>query len=370
MRLKGLDILISSNEPWGDTWYSKHNYANELSRHNRVVFVDPVGKWHPKALAGARVSLTPVSDRLSVLRYVNVLPAINDLSFRLNNTIVSRAIRKCLHMNGFNTDLFLPFDPTRLYDPALLGAARSIFIAVDRYTMHFRGERFLYRRVDGVITLSEGFNPTYAPFAKPILTIGHGISADEFDAEPLEGGVRGHGLYVGTIDHRLDLVLLRRMVEENPSVPFVFIGRYALVDSPAGDQLFRQGRYPNIQLLGAVPFKQLARHIAGARFCLAPMDVRVPGNAISHHKVFQYLALGKPTFSTVFSEYASIAQLLYMENDIDLQLAKLHAFLDHGEDPGLAAARIAFARTKSYEAIFQRIEDFLKHMDNSHSAPI
>lgn len=367
MQLKDRNIIIVSNEPWGDVWYSKHNYANELSKHNRVLFVDPVGKWHPKNLTGPQVSIGRISDRLSVLRYTNILPALGDLSFRVNNALISRAIRNYLRTQGFNADLFLSFDPARLYDPALLGAPRSLFIAVDRYFMSLRGERFLYPLVDGVITLSESFNGTYAPFAKPILTIGHGISSDEFDAEPLEGGYRGHGLYVGTLDHRLDLALLRRMVEEHPSIPFVFIGRYALEGSQEGEHLFREERYPNVHLLGTVPFKQLARHIAGARFCLAPMDVSIPGNAVSHHKVFQYLALGKPTFSTVFTEYASIAHLVYMDNDVDTALARLATFLNHGEDPGLSAARIAFARTKSYEAIFERIEDLLQRAPRRHS---
>lgn len=367
MQLKDRNIIIVSNEPWGDVWYSKHNYANELSKYNRVVFVDPVGPWSPKTVGRARVSMRQVSDRLSVLSYSNVLPAIGDLSFRLNNTLVSRAIREHLSTKGIVADLLLSFDPARLFDPALLGASRSLFIAVDRYFMSLRGERYLYPKVDGVVTLSEGFNSTFAPFAKPILTIGHGISTDEFDAEPLAGGFRGHGLYVGTMDHRLDLDLLRRMVEEHPTVPFVFIGRYALQHSPAGERLFREGRYANVHLLGTVPFKQLARHIAGARFCLAPMDVNVPGNAVSHHKVFQYLALGKPTFCTVFTEYASIAHLLYMDNDVETHLARFTTFLNEGEDPGLPAARIAFARTKSYEAIFERIENFLQLTGRSRS---
>ncbi len=368
MQLKGRNILIVSNEPWGDVWYSKHNYAHELSAYNRVVFVDPVEKWHPSAVLGPRASLSPVSDRLSVLRYVNMLPAISNLAFRLNNTMVSHAVRGCLIANGFNTDLFLSFDPARLYDPALLGARRSIFIAVDRYVMSLRGERFLYPKVDGFITLSEDFNATYARFARPILTIGHGISTDEFDASPLEDGPRGHGLYVGTLDKRLDLGLLRRMVEAHPSIPFVFIGRYALEGSPEGNRLFREGRYPNVHLLGAKPFKELARHIAGARFCLAPMDVNMPGNAISHHKIFQYLALGKPTFSTVFTEYSSIAHLLYMENDISAHLARLDTFLSKGEDQGLIRARIEFARTRTYEAVFERIASFLQGL-GEHPVP-
>lgn len=42
MELKGKRIVTASNEGWGDVWFSKHNYAYELSKHNEVLFVDPV----------------------------------------------------------------------------------------------------------------------------------------------------------------------------------------------------------------------------------------------------------------------------------------------------------------------------------------
>ncbi|MBS1940265.1 MAG: hypothetical protein JST38_05255, partial [Bacteroidetes bacterium] len=184
MELKGLNVLITSNEPWGDVWFSKHNYANELSKENRVVFADPTGSWQPAGLLGPRISLARIQERLHVLRYRNVVPAANDAAFRLNNTIVSRAIAKALRAQGLLPDLFLSFDPSRLYDPALLGAKHSAFIAVDAYTMHMRGERFIYPKVDRFITLSETFNRTYEPYHRPILTVGHAIPSEAFEAQP------------------------------------------------------------------------------------------------------------------------------------------------------------------------------------------
>ena len=34
MKLENQTILVTSNEPWGDLWYSKQNYAYELSKKN------------------------------------------------------------------------------------------------------------------------------------------------------------------------------------------------------------------------------------------------------------------------------------------------------------------------------------------------
>lgn len=359
MKLEGLNILITSNEPWGDVWFSKHHYANELTKHNQVVFVNPTAPWRPGMIGGVGVSLQRVQQNLHVLNYRNLLPAFHDLPFSLNNAFVSRAIRNALHTKNLVPDIYIAFDPSRLYNPKLLGAKRSVFFAVDDYAMTIRGERFIFPNVDRFITLSESFNRTYAPYNKPILTISHAIAAEAFQAEPARFGVTEYGLYIGTMDHRLDLDLIRSLVTDQPRTPFVFVGPYALEGNQAANELFRQGKYPNVHLVGTVPSRNLAAYIAGARFCLAPMDIKLHGNSTSHHKIFQYLALGKPVFSTTFTEYAPIAQLLYMSNDEATTRARLGRFLAAGEPEDLPTDRIAFARTKTYDALLVEIGDFL-----------
>lgn len=359
MKLKGLNILLISNEPWGEVWYSKHNYAYELSRHNHVTFVGPSVRWQPGSLLGCRISAHHVNEGLSVLQYNNVLPARPGTSYRRNNALVSAAIRQFLGERGRPTDLFISFDPARLYDPQALGARTSLFIAVDKYFFSLPGERPLYSKVDGIVTISRSFNDLYRPFNKPVLTIGHGISGEEFSALPAETGHQGFGLYIGGIDKRLDLGLIERMIETFPQVPFVFIGRFALHGNAAAEALFLGGRHKNMHHLGVKPFKELKRWIAASLFCLAPMDITLSGNDISHHKVFQYLALGKPVFSPVFTEYGPLTELLYMDNDPDALIRKLGLFLEKGENPKLASARVDRMMGQTYEGILQRLEAFL-----------
>lgn len=359
MKLKGLNIFITSNEAWGDVWFSKHNYAYELSKKNQVVFVNPVGRWKPARLTGANVSLSRIRDRLFVMNYFNVIPAVHELSFRVNNMIVSKAIHTALERQGLVPDLYLSFDPCRLYDKALLGADKALFIAVDQYRMSILGERMLYPRMDAFVTISKHFNAFYAPFGKPILTIGHAISSEMFNSEEVLPTSGKHGLFIGTMDARLDLQLIEKMAKSLPNVRFVYIGPYQLENCSEANRIFRQGRYPNIHLHGTVPSKQLGAHIAKAGFCIAPMDMSYPGNMFSHHKIFQYLALGKPVFCNEFVEYASIKHLLYMNNDQESTIAQIHHFIKHGEQPDLAAQRIAFARSNTYEAVLNKIEEFL-----------
>ena len=167
----------------------------------------------------------------------------------------------------------------------------------------------------------------------------------------------------------MDHAHVRGLLERFPRVPFVFVGKLALKEDDPDRSIYLPGRYPNVHFVGVKPFKELKGYIAGSRFCLAPMDLRFPGNDISHHKTFQYLALGKPVFSTVFSEYLPIRDLMYMENDRSRSIGLLAEFLEKGEPEHLAEQRIAYARSMTYERTFERIERFLENAPNTNLTP-
>lgn len=359
MELSGKNIIIISNEGWGDIWFSKHNYAYELSKCNNVIFIDPPARWSPMALFRSRMGYTKISPTLHVLRYSNRIPALNDRLFELNNRMVSTAIRRRLKKDHWPIDLFLSFDPARLYEPTLLGAATSLFIAVDAYDGSIRGERYIFERVDRIVTISEKISKNFERFGKPLLTISHGISSEEFDAPDTPIPYSDFGLYVGTLDKRVDIGLMKAITEAHPDIPFLLIGRFALPSVEEAQLLIQGGRHGNVHYLGVLPFKELKAYIAASRFCIAPMDFAWPGNDISHHKIFQYLAFGKPVFCNVFTEYVPIEQLLYMRNDRHALLTDLAKFLEAGEPVTLTQDRIDHARTKTYEAIFQKIEKFM-----------
>jgi hypothetical protein len=359
MELSGKNIIIVSNEGWGDIWFSKHNYAYELSKRNNVLFIDPPGRWSPMDLVRSRIGYTTISPSLRVLRYTNRTPALNDRLFELNNTLVSNDIRNRLKKDGWPVDLFISFDPARLYEPTLLGAGTSLFIAVDAYDGRIRGERYIFDRVDRIVTISEQISKDLERYKKPLLTISHAISSEEFEAPVQPMPQRDFGLYVGTLDKRVDIGMLKKITEAHPEVPFLLIGRFALPGVEEAERLIRGGRHGNVHYLGVLPFKELKAYIAASRFCIAPMDFDWPGNDISHHKIFQYLAFGKPVFCNVFTEYIPIAHLLYMRNDQQGSLADLAHFLANGESMSLVNDRIEHARTKTYEVIFRRIEEFM-----------
>lgn len=91
MKLESQTILIVSNEPWGDVWYSKHNWAYELSKKNQVFFINPPTNWKLSNLWGLKINISSYTESLQILKYQNILPYTRfSILYKLNNFLVSK----------------------------------------------------------------------------------------------------------------------------------------------------------------------------------------------------------------------------------------------------------------------------------------
>ncbi|GIV43052.1 MAG: hypothetical protein KatS3mg035_0175 [Bacteroidia bacterium] len=99
MKLENQNIVIISNEPWGDIWYSKQNYAYELSKlGNKVYFIDPPQPYELKNLFSNHFTLKKYSENLSIIQYRNRLPA--GKFNKLNNQWVTKELENYLTSMG------------------------------------------------------------------------------------------------------------------------------------------------------------------------------------------------------------------------------------------------------------------------------
>ncbi|MDQ3193227.1 MAG: hypothetical protein M3Q58_16710 [Bacteroidota bacterium] len=365
MKLENQNILIISNEAWGDIWYSKHNYAYELSKKNSVYFIDPAPRWKFENLFNPSVTIKSVGNNLYIISYLNFLPALNILFLLINNFIISRRLRLFLLRKEIKKPLIWTFDPYRLFNPKLLNPVLSIFHCVDKFAFKHKAEKILCKSVDVFILVSEDFIEDYKPFKKTIIVIPHGISSEEFNVSEVEKNffdipVKDYALYIGNIDDRLDYELIEKALIKFPGTNFVFIGNifYSKTNITA-NKIFRSKTYKNLIFIGPKPFKQLKAYIEKAKLCLALMNKDHPGNTISHHKIYQYFALGKPVLGIEFSEYKAIPDLIYMNNDHDKILNQFEVFLNQNEDIALFTKRIEYARERTYEKLFCKIENKL-----------
>lgn len=357
MKLENQIILIVSNEPWGDIWYSKHNWAYELSKKNKVLFINPPIKWKFSNLWHFKICLDDYNESLKVLGYQNILPLTRfSLIYKLNNFIVSKKIKKWLLNNNYKKYIFWTFDPYRFSNPQLFSPLLSIYFRVDKYRV--QKEKILLKNIDKLVVTSKELLKDIT-FKGSVLELSHGISSEEFVPTDTVTYEKDYFLYVGNIDHRLNIELIDRILQEFTNERFVFIGKMYNLFSKLSQDIFYKNKYNNLIVHGVEHFKNLKNYIYYSKACLVPMDLKIHGNAVHHHKTLQYLALGKPVISPIFNDVINKEEYIiaYKNDDEAIEKIKQLTYIETNEK---VAQRIQFAQQFTYEKLIEKVEQFLR----------
>lgn len=355
MKLENQTILIVSNEPWGDVWYSKHNWAFELSKKNQVFFINPPKKWNWKNLFNSFISTEKYTDSLQILNYYNLLPYTRfQLIYKINNFIVSKKIKNWFSSHNIKKYIFWTFDPYRLSNPKLLSPLLSIYFIADKYNI--KREFELIKNVNFFFSISSVLTERLS-IENP-LVLSHGISKSEFISDSdieIEGG---YILYIGNIDYRLDCIIIKKLLEQFPQERFLFLGKLNLSENDLYRELFIKQKNKNLIYHLPVHFKKLKNYIAKAKICLAPMQLDVRGNNINHHKLLQYLAQGKSVIAASFKDYENNNIIFTYQNHED-GIKIMANLLQTKDEKTIIENRINFAQQFTYDKLIQKIEMFL-----------
>jgi glycosyltransferase involved in cell wall biosynthesis len=360
MKLANQTILIVSNEPWGEIWYSKHNWAFELSKKNQVFFINPPTNWKLSNLWNSKIGVSSYTKSLSIFNYQNILPYTRfSVLYKLNNFLVSKKIKKWMQENNFKDYIFWTFDPYRFSNPKLLSPICSIYFIADKYQT--KKEYDLINNVDYFISISVELTKKLPKNNSLILS--HGISMSEFDVEE-EVEFKDYVLYVGNIDYRIDHELIKKMVLKFKNQQFIFIGQLLNgYDNKYFKEIFLEKNFPNVIYKPPIHFKKLKNYIARAKVCIAPMLLEVNGNNINHHKLLQYMAMGKPILAPQFTDYKK-NNLVHTYNNHGEGIERLGDVLNEEENYFIIDKRINFARQFSYENLIEKVEQFLTESTN------
>lgn len=345
-------ILVVSNEGWNGPRYSKHRFAVALSRYRKVLFVDPATQWRPVNLFKWRVGSHETPEGVTVLSYKNTIPLLGGALGGLNDKFVSFRIRRFLSRNDLNWPVFWTFDPSRLLRPRQLGAVRSVYHCADDHTFRWHGEKTLARHCDHVFCIARDLMPRFHPLNASVHHVPHGISAADLQpvspTPPLLGIRPGFGLYIGNINDRHDFSIWERLFSEFPMIDFLIVGPIN-VNDPIGRRLLDERPFDNVRFMDAVPYDQLAGLIAASGFGFLFLKGDHPANRISSQKVIQFLAQGKPFFTSWLSEYADVGSpLVSLAADADEAVASIQRLLLNGDPPDAVAQRIGLAKAQLY----------------------
>ncbi len=399
--MKNRDIIITGLQAWDvDIGSNCKNLAEEFSRSNRVLYVNPPldrntlmkEKHRPeiqrriKILKGEEPQLYKVAENLwnyfpnSVLESITRIPvpAIFDFMNKRNNKKYAAQILKAAEELKFSdyilfndNDIFRSFYLKDYLKPnTSVYYSRDYLVAVDYWKKHgTRLEPLLISKSDCTVANSN-YLADYARSYNPnSFFVGQGCDFTLFDSNrtfsipedmsSISGPIVG---YVGALASlRLDVELLENIAGALNEISFVFVG--------PEDEKFKQSKLhelKNVYFLGRKDMAELPNYVSKFDVCLNPQIVNEVTIGNYPRKIDEYLALGKKVVATKTSAMDIFEPYTYLaENTADYIRLIKNALAENS--PELVTKRIMFARNHTWENNANMIYDAISKVEKAKS---
>lgn len=325
------DIICISNTTWeGDYMKAIVQMMSLLSVNHKLLFVD-----YSFTIKDLIVGLFFRIDSLSIQRTLGIqprvrrikagngtifhltlppvlpinwikVPSLYDFFNKINSWLIRRTINKTsdklamkqpVVINGFNPIAGVPL-------VGKLGESQLIYYCYDEISAAewcknhgTRLEKKFMRMADKVVVTSDNLYNSKKKYNPSVFLIKNGVDFDLFSkgANVDYQGKKTVG-YVGSVDERLDYILLEKLVAENPDIEFLFIGRIVY---PDGKQKLE--KYSNTVFLGPKKPFEIPDYLKNIQIGIIPFRKNEFTRNIYPLKINEYLAAGKPVVTTNFA---------------------------------------------------------------------
>jgi glycosyltransferase involved in cell wall biosynthesis len=378
--IKNRDIILFSFLPWSsDIGFNFKDMAYELSRYNRVLFIDraldrntvlkSILAGNPQERANLQ-NLEIIRENLWLLHPKSILESGNwspnywlfDFINRINNKRLAVEIKATIRQLGFtNCVLINDNDFFRgLYQKSLLPVREYIFYIRDHLTVQPFFKKFgprcemeMIRKADLVVSNSEWLAQYAGQWNPNSVNIGQGCELEAFmienytEPEDMVNIPRPIIGYFGAVTAmRLDELLLAHIADSLPDVSLVLVG--------PTDGVFKKSSLisrKNTFFLGTKKPEQTAAYVHYFTICINPQLINPLTIGNYPRKIDEYLASGKPVVATatqamgMFREHVS---LCLTKDEFVVHIRKLLA------DPVSVSAHLSkirreFALTHTWE---------------------
>ena len=388
-------IVCAGRDPWQGPWRNRHQLMSRLSEHTPILYLNP--RPYIRGVAREprrypwRFRLTQPLAQFPNLR-VAELPAwtarsarwVGALTDRVAAHLLGRAYRttaRCAPPILHTAQSALPLPILWLTSPdqgdmlRLIPHRLAIYHLVDDYTAYEADyaspERLEYiaaqhrdvlRRADAVICTHPNLVQQAREHAQRVFLVPNGVDWPLFqralscpylppDVEEIPHPRVG---YVGVINDKIDLPLLRALVDADPSLHLILVG-------PVQLRHYRQDlpllEHPRIHRLGFRPPERLPLYMRGLDVGLMPYRLNRWTAHVDPLKLYEYMAVGLPVVSTPIPAVERVADLVYIGEGEDFVRAVGRALGE--QDPEIRERRRAFARENAWDRRVNAVREIL-----------
>lgn len=353
--LRNKTILIISPEAWSHIFVSKHHYAQELAKQNRVVFLNP--PITDKIISAKHGDVTVV-DYYSFVKGYRFLPKI------IRKALLKRFVLQLEKKLRLTFDMIWSFDNSVFFDldafPEKLTISHIVDINQDFNTAQASGS------ADICLGVVDAITQRHLQFNKNAFTLAHGVNidtpTDKIKIE-LPGKNQIKAVYVGNMSMPfIDWNILAELAKINTDkVDFILIGSDHELANKNHPEVYGLENVYQIQKIAAT---EVLNYLTAADILLLLYSPEFYMNYASPHKFLEYLLSGKVIASMYIAEYAQLAKeelILMVNEDFSMQeiFAKAVEENERLNDQNLILKRKNFAKARSYEKRVEQVHKLL-----------
>ncbi len=161
--------------------------------------------------------------------------------------------------------------------------------------------------------------------------------------------------YLGVITpDRVDYELVSYLAVQNPDKTFIYAG--PVWRGFKAEKLSR--KYPNVNFLGMVYYREMPYLLSKFDVCLIPHLLNNFVMTMNPKKLYEYLAAGKPVVATKVAGSEMFAQVIYLADTAYEFNEKIAIALKEDSDK-LRQARLASIKPQTWEARFKKISTII-----------
>ena len=392
--IKGRDIVVFGIQPWDIPIGSNcKNIAQEFSRYNRVLYVNPPLdrktkkengekpeiKHRLEIIAGKKDALSQISDNLwnlyprHMIESINWLPdgKIFDWFNQRNTGKFAGDIQSAVEKLGFSN--YILFNDSSMF----LGQKILRYLKPELYVYYMRDYLILhpYWRKHGLRTEPEliksahlvvNNSDLYAEYGKRFnrhsYMVGQGCDTTMFEDNPSlripEDLEQIKGVKIGYVGYltggRLDIPLIEFIARSRPFWNIVLVG-------PEDDRFKNSPLHSisNVHFLGSRKVDQLPAYIKGFDVAINPQII----NNITHgnypRKIDEYLVMGKPVVCSATKAMEYFGDSTYAAKSLEEYIDLIEKALKE-DSPEKMEYRKSIGRSHSWEANVAEIYRYIK----------